>query len=387
MDVPADARAGLGACWSTWFAERALPFWRERGLRPDGRLFLERLHLDGTPDLGADLRVRTQARQIYVFATATTLGLDDRGAALARSMLAPLTAAARSPDGKPGWVHVLDADGGVRDARRDLYDHAFVLLMYAALLANGPDRELRRELEVTLGAIDTLFEAPHGGYAETATGGLPRRQNPHMHLFEAFLALFEATGEARFLARAGELLGLFRTRFVDDERDLVREFFAADWSLLPDGSSDVVEPGHMMEWVWLLRRYQRLTASPLEALQARLFRQGERLGREADGFLIDSTDPAGGSRADSRRLWVQTEYLKALLVRARAGDPAAPRSRATALSEALFRTYLGVEPVGTWHDRFTRDGRLAVDHIPASTLYHLIGVVAELLATDPVDGR
>jgi mannose-6-phosphate isomerase len=232
--------------------------------------------------------------------------------------------------------------------------------------------------------LDGPFRAAGGGYAETADGGTPRRQNPHMHLFEAFLALHEQTGEGTWLARAGELFGLLRTRWLDPADGSLREFFAADWSRLQDGGSDLLEPGHHMEWVWLLDRYGRFSGQGTGDLQDALFARGEALGLVpgAGGFLADVTDPTGRPLQDSRRLWPQTEYLKALVVQARRHRSPALYARAEALSEALFATYLAGVPQGAWRDRFTLDGRPAVDHIPASTLYHLLGILAELDAGD-----
>jgi mannose-6-phosphate isomerase len=231
-----------------------------------------------------------------------------------------------------------------------------------------------------LTTFDTIFSAPHGGYAETAAGGTPRRQNPHMHLFEAMLSLFELTGEPHFLARAGQLFGLWRTRWFDDAGGSLREFFAADWSLLPDGGSEVFEPGHHMEWVWLLRRYERLSGRSVTILADALFARGEALGLKPSsaGFIVDETDGEGSPRQDSRRLWSQTEYLKALIVQARAHGDDALYERARTLSDRLFATYLAGVPAGGWRDRFSIEGELKVDHIPASTLYHLFGVLAEL---------
>lgn len=370
--------APVTAHWRGWFADSVLPFWAAQGRSPATGLFLERLHLDGRPDGAADLRVRTQARQIYTFAHAHLCGLAPDGLAVARPALLALARRAWRPDGRPGWVHVLDAAGAPSDTRRDTYDHAFVLLMLAYYLKASGEAFVRPWLETTLAEIDRLFATAHGGYAESDAGELPRRQNPHMHLFEAFTALYEATGEARFLARAGALFGLFRTRFLDEAVGMVREFFTADWCLLPDGASDQIEPGHLAEWVWLLRRYAAHSGEPVDDLCVTLLAAARRLGETSEGFLVDATDPARVPLADSRRLWPQTEFLKALVVEARARADATLAADAAALSDRLFMTYLADTPAGTWRDRFTLGGALAVDHIPASSLYHLFGVFAEL---------
>jgi mannose-6-phosphate isomerase len=371
----------LAERWRAWAVREALPFWRDRGAHVTRPLFFERLRLDGRGDAAAPLRVRTQARQIDTFARAAVLGLDPEGATLARTALVELRARAWRTGPPAGWVHVLTPDGEVADDRLDLYDQAFVLLMLAHVWRATGEPFVRRWIDETLTALERTFAAPSGGFAETDTGGLPRRQNPHMHLFEAMQALFEATGDPRFLARAGALYGLFRTRFFDETHAVVREFFTADWSPAPAGG-ERVEAGHLAEWVWLLRRYEALGGTPVDDLCARLLASARRFGVTAASapFLVDEATLEAGPCAFTRRLWPQTEYLKALVVEARrASAPTALWEEAERLSTALFESYLAEIPSGAWRDRFTDDGRADVDTIPASTFYHLFGVVAELV--------
>lgn len=373
--------AAVAAEWRRWFHDTALPFWRGRAFDAELGLFHERLHLDGRADRGCPLRVRTQARQIYVYAHAHLMGLDVEGLAVARRALLELRRRAWRVDGRPGWVHALGPDGSVDDPTRDLYDHAFVLMMLAYYLRASGEPFARVWIDETLAVVDELLAAPHGGFAENdAAVGAERRQNPHMHLFEAMQALHVATGEARFLARAGEMFELFRTRFFDDQAGVLREFFAPDWTLLANGRSDHVEPGHMVEWVWLLRRYGSLAARPVDGFCARLLASGTRLGEQpgSEGFLINETDLEGRPRSDVRRLWTVTEYLKALTVEARARGDATLAERAAALSERTFATHLTGVPLGTWCDQFTITGTRSVTHIPASSFYHLFAMLAEL---------
>jgi mannose/cellobiose epimerase-like protein (N-acyl-D-glucosamine 2-epimerase family) len=58
-----------------WFTGEALPCWVTTGF--DGRSghFVEGLALDGTPDTSGQLRTRSAARQIYVFAQSASLGV------------------------------------------------------------------------------------------------------------------------------------------------------------------------------------------------------------------------------------------------------------------------------------------------------------------------
>lgn len=364
-----------------WVCRDALPFWAENAFDPGTGLFREKLHLDGTPDTSADIRIRTHMRQVYVFAHAAHLGLMPRDTALATATAALRTMRDRAwaPDGIPGWAHRLTYSGDLVDAHRDLYDHAFVLHALAWMAKATGDATYRVWIDETLAAIDTLMAAPAGGWAESDKHELPRRQNPHMHLFEANQALYETSGEARHLARAAELAGLFRTRFFDETLATLREFFGPEWQLGDSYGSGRFEPGHMVEWVWLLRRYERSTAQPVARHTAALFASAEQIGMDRAGFLLDEVDISGRPLSNGRRLWPQTEYLKACMVEFETRGDRSLLDNGNAMAERVCHTYLQGAKPGLWIDRFDLEGKIAVDHVPASILYHLFAPVVEYL--------
>ena len=59
-----------------WCVEQALPYWAKHGQRADNS-WVEHLHLDGRPDHDAERRWRVLARQVYVYAKASSLGWYD----------------------------------------------------------------------------------------------------------------------------------------------------------------------------------------------------------------------------------------------------------------------------------------------------------------------
>ena len=238
-------------------------------------------------------------------------------------------------------------------------------------------------IDETLAVVDEVLAAPAGGWAESDAHELPRRQNPHMHLLEASLALHETSGEARHLARAAEIVSLFRTRFFDEQLKTLREFFGPEWQRADAYGSDRLDPGHMMEWVWLLRRYQRSSRQSVARLTDDLFAAAEWLGVDAAGFLLDEVSPSGEPISDGRRLWPQTEYLKACLVQYEATGEGVYLASGDRMAARLFESYLKVAVPGLWIDRFDLAGDPAVDHVPASILYHLLAPVVELLRIDP----
>jgi mannose-6-phosphate isomerase len=360
------------AAYESWIERTLLPFWLPIMRLPNG-LFVEKLHLDGSVDAGADLRLRTQFRQIYSLAFAAEAGLLPRAAALeaAEAGVEALAAAALAPDGRAGWAAVLDADGTVKSPRRDLYDHAFAVLGLGWLAKATGKARAWALLEETLAAIDDVLASPAGGWAESEARDLPRRQNPHMHFFEASMALYEISAEARHLARAGEIFALFRNRFFDERRGYLYEFFGPDFAVLEDGGSEAFEPGHFVEWTWLLHRYTRLTGAPVARFTRRLVAEAEAIGLEPDGFLCDAVDGAGRRTLDRRRLWTQTEYLKALLVEGQ-------QVKAEMLADRILTTYVADGVPGTFIDQYDLAGRPSADHVPASIVYHLLAVVPEI---------
>ena len=67
---------------------------------------------------------------------------------------------------------------------------------------------------------------------------MPRRQSPHMHLFEATIAVFDATNDAVFQKRAGEFFALFLVNLYDKQKRVLGEYFEEDSSRLSLCSSN-----------------------------------------------------------------------------------------------------------------------------------------------------
>src|SRR5262249_1452319 len=158
---------------------------------------------------------------------------------------------ARAPDG--GWFRAVSTEGATLDNTRDTYDHAFVLFALAWYFRATHDASAIQLADATwLSMQQHLADPKHGGFFEEFAPGrkgmkLPRRQNPHMHLLEALLALHVATGEKNWLRRAGAIVDLFKRRFVDPQTGALIEFFTAEWLQAIGAEGNLREPGHQFE--------------------------------------------------------------------------------------------------------------------------------------------
>ena len=353
--------------------EHSLPLWSTEGWDPATGGFIDRLHQDGRADRLAPRRVFVQARQIYCFAKAAEIGWYPQGREIALKALEHLLAKAKSPDGRPGFVHTLAHDGSVLDSRRDTYDHAFVLLALSSVYALGRDAQVRGEIDALCSYLDSQLRSPHGGFLEGSPASMPRRQNPQMHLFEAMIAAFDATHDTVFQNRAGDFFALFLANLYDKQKQVLGEYFEDDWSRIEPVS---VEPGHQAEWVWLLKGFERITGCPTGRFRAELLASALRYRDEATGCLIDEGTAAGEIKRHSRRCWPQTEIAKAWIAQAEAGEAGAADEARAALSR-LERHYLSHPVAGGWYDQFDREGNSLIATIPASSFYHVLCAVVE----------
>lgn len=374
-----DALQRLSGRSKDWLFEACFPFWAERGVDPRGG-FYEKLTLDGAPILEATSRVRVQARQTYVYAHAALLGWrPDEARALVKRGVDTMLGPCRRDDGLFGKM--LTPGEGLADDQPELYDNAFCLMGLAWAARALADPALIGEAKKTLEAIDERLAHPSGGYCESLPARAPRRQNPHMHMFEASLALYEASKDPAFLARAEQIAGLLVGNFMDLETGFLREYFTEDLAPVAGEEGDIIEPGHQLEWTWLLSSFARAKGEPLPGAARKLYAASLPF-IDARGFAPQTADTGGRVIDASRRSWPQTEAIKAHLALAEAGDEDAP-GRAARCLESFFEDYLSGVPAGGWRDHFDAAGAPVAKDMPASTGYHAVLALAEFRRVFP----
>jgi mannose/cellobiose epimerase-like protein (N-acyl-D-glucosamine 2-epimerase family) len=354
----------------TWAFDAALPLWAGRGVDWTHGGFEEELYLDGSSaDVGFK-RTRVAGRQIYVFSHAALLGWR-QGAVVAERGVAFLAKHAWLGD-DGGWARRLSPKGDVIDDAADLYDLAFVLFglaWYFRLTRGSYTRDLALR---TLAFIQRRMRAGEGFIHELGACGV-RVQNPHMHLLEASLAAFEAFAHEAFLDLAHELVRLFRRRFFDGAT--LAEFFDEEWRR----TNRLVEPGHQLEWAWILGAYAKLTGASVRDEAEALTNFAERHGVDQRSQLIMNQINDDGTRVDGgSRTWQNTERIKGhlALFELTGTDP---RPGVASSLKALFHYHLADVPSGLWRERFDDRGVSQSKTVPASTLYHLFLAFSELL--------
>lgn len=376
--MPPQSPARFAALLTDWVVQHALPFWATSGFDGEHRRFEECLSLKGERVLDAPLRLMVQARQIYVYALASRRNWYPGALALVETAYASMLRDFHERDGRGGWVHSIRRDGAIADSQRDLYAHAFALLSIASYVQATGRRQALALADETLAFMDANFAAPGGGYVEAlpATSAF-RRQNPHMHLFEALLALWSSSADRSYLTRATSLFDLFTSRFFRPDLGILGEYF--DTNLRPAGGVDgrIVEPGHHYEWVWLLRRFEHESGRSVQLYVDALYAHADAHGHDGVGLIVNEVLTDGSHHSPSHRLWPMTEAIKANLAEARRGRVGASLKAAT-LANLLLQRFLTNVPLGGWIDRLDWNGLPDTDVMPASSFYHLVCAIDEL---------
>jgi len=215
------------------------------------------------------------------------------------------------------------------------------------------------------------------GFEEAVPRVVPLCSNPHMHLFESCQAWAEADAEGPWTATADEIARLALTYFIDAKSGALREFFDGNWQPMPGESGRIIEPGHQLEWAWLLMRWGTKRGDDKQIAAAlRLIEIAETFGTDDRNVAFFSLFDDFTPHDKRARLWAQTERLKAHCLAAELTGEARHWDKAVKAAEGL-ELYFDVPLAGLWRDVLTPDGRFVEEPAPASSFYHIVCAIAE----------
>lgn len=231
----------------------------------------------------------------------------------------------RQDDGGFAWVL---SGREVEDGTRYCYGHAFVLLAAAGAVKAGVSGapELLGEvwdlLEKRFWEPSARLYVDEIGAGDWSAVNPYRGQNANMHMCEAMLAAFEATGERRYLERATLLAQRICVDLSAQTNGKVWEHYRSDWSHDWEYNKDDPHhlfkpygylPGHFTEWAKLLLILNRHSPSAWQLARAEsLFETA--LANSWDnslGGINYSFDPGGKILDTDRYYWVFAETFAA----------------------------------------------------------------------------
>lgn len=249
--------------WLRQEADGLFRFFQHNSINPKGGFY----DLD---DRGGPLNAAGQVRNIHIaaravhcFAIGALLGRPGASAVVDHGMDYLWNHHRDQKNG--GYFWSLDDNGPV-DVNKQGYGHAFVLLAASSAKLVGHPLADKMLTDITEIIKTRFWDDEHGAIREEFTadwqpldGGNYRGQNSNMHLTEALMAAFEATGDAEYLIKAERIADLVIRRAAGSVNWRVAEHFDAAWAIdktyyhpdemfRPAGTT----PGHWLEWARLI---------------------------------------------------------------------------------------------------------------------------------------
>jgi mannose/cellobiose epimerase-like protein (N-acyl-D-glucosamine 2-epimerase family) len=373
-----------------WFRKTLIgetAHWRDAASTPSG-FFQPSLDRQWRP-VGEQMgTLVSQCRLLFVMATGYEVTREVSYLEAVRKGADFLLAHFRDPQ-YGGWFWSVSPEGKALDTSKDSYGHAFVIfgLSHAARVT-GEERYRKAALETWAEMKAHLrdsagFIKPRTSRDFSQVRGT-NSQNPMMHLFEALLALHDATGSPAVFQDAQVLADAIFGKLFQEPGGYLPELYDADWKPLPAAQRGYLELGHQFEWAFLLshavekgfpRRYL--------GLGQRLLDYGMKVAYDPEaGGIFSRGDYHGGAVRGPKGWWEQAEFLRALMhyaVLRRRANLWAPFDQSL---EFVKRNFIDAE-YGGWYGAYDPktpiEGRRAYKGSVWMVGYHVSGMYAEAL--------
>lgn len=357
-----DSSTPEGRAHQQWLNAEAnhLLDWAARSMLPDGSIaYLTR---DGLPDPAQGRPLWIGCRMVHCLALGSLLGRP-HDAELAVRGVAALRTTYRDNEHGGWWADASQPGAG----RKQAYGHAFVMLAGAtttvAQIPGGRDLLDAACATYLEHFWDDQMQMPFESYAIDWTDGEAYRGgNAAMHSVEAFLAVFDATGDSRWLDRALAIVrrlvaiaGSFDWRMpehYDEQWQVVRDYNVDEprHQFRPFGAT----PGHAFEWARLLLtlRAAREDADDLLTIAQSLADAAWRDAWDPHiGGFVYTTGFDGNPIVRERFHWVACEAAGAAWALWRAtGSPLWAERYATVTEFEQRRVIDPTNPGAWWHE-------------------------------------
>ena len=136
-----------------------------------------------------------------------------------------------------------------------------------------------------------------------------------MHLFEALLALHDATQSNEIYKDAEDLANSIYSKLFQEKGGYLPEVYDENWKPLPVSESGRIHLGHQFEWAFLLSQaFDRGFPQRYMTIGERLLEYGMKVGYDREtGGIYNNSDYDGKREERSKGWWQQDEHLRALM--------------------------------------------------------------------------
>ena len=302
-----------------------LAYWIRYGVEKDGRGFYGAVDLNNEPVPWAHKTSVLNARILWTFAAAAK---EYPGMAYEEvAHRAYRVISEDFADGEHGGFFMeLDADNRVASDIKHTYAQAFVLYSLSKYCEFHGSEEVLAYIQELFHFLDARTKDPdHPGYVEAFTrewkpyeenrmadNNEPRSMNTHLHLLEAYAAVYKVWKDELVRQRLQELLDIFLGRIIREDGHL-GIFFGEDF-METESSRSICSFGHDIEASWLIWEAAEILgdASVLAKARPLMIKMADAVLREGvdkDGGLFLESMRFGSHVRTNKHWWLQAENL------------------------------------------------------------------------------
>lgn len=305
--------------------DNILSYWIQYGVEKDGQGFYGAVNLNKEPVLWANKTSVLNARILWTFAAAAKKYPDKGYEEIAHKAYRVVTEDFADQE-YGGFYMELDSDNGVAKDIKHTYAQAFVIYALSKYYEFNPASEVMDRIQDIFYFLDKKTKDPgHMGYRESFTrdwtiyeenrmadNNEPKSMNTHLHLLEAYAAVYKIWKDALVKQRLTELLELFIYHIIREDGHL-GIFFTEEFTET-ESSKAICSFGHDIEASWLVWEAAEILGN--EALIAKtkplILKMADavlRVAVDKDGGLFLESTRFGSHVRTNKHWWLQAETL------------------------------------------------------------------------------
>lgn len=305
--------------------ENILTWWQDHGVEKNGDGFYGAADLEGKPILDANKSCVLNARILWTFAAAAKMPGNEAYRAIADRAFRVISE--KFADKKYGGFYMeLSPENNVASDIKHTYAQAFAMYALSKYYELEPSAGLLEMIQTTFYLLEEKTrDKQNQGYVEAfsrdwqpleenrmADNNEPRSMNTHLHVLEAYAALYKVWKDARVREILSGLLKLFINKILRESGHL-GIFFDVEFNET-ESSKGICSFGHDIEASWLLLEAAEILGdaeiiAAFRKVSVKMTDAVEREGVDKDGGLFLESVRFGSHLRTNKHWWLQAENL------------------------------------------------------------------------------
>lgn len=305
--------------------ENILAYWMKFAVEKDGRGFYGAVDLDGNPVPTANKTSVLNARILWTFSAAAMRDGNKEYAAIADKAYEVVTNDFEDKE-LGGYYMELTSGNLVANDIKHTYAQAFVIYSLCKYYEFRPLESVMQKIQSFFNLLeDKTKDREYPGYRESFTrdwklygenrmadNNEPKSMNTHLHVLEAWAALYKVWKDPKVEQRLTELMNLFLDRIIRDNGHF--GIFFDEAFNEADASKGICSFGHDIEGSWLLLEAAEILGNEnilerMRLVSVKMVDHIERVAVDKDGGLFLESTRFGSHVKTNKHWWQQAETL------------------------------------------------------------------------------